>query len=223
MANEQAQQQQDGSLESYGYKQEFRRVLKLRHLVSYGLASVTPTAPFPMLGIVAIISMGQMATVYIVAVLALFFTSTSYAKMAARHPIAGSAYSYTQNAVHPHVGFVVGWALFLSYLLVPLLSVIAARDLCAQIAPSIPSWIWIVAFVVAMTAINFFGIKVTAGANTAMNAVMILAAILFAAFAIKLLLAGGGEGVLLSSKPFYNPETFDFSLIMGATAIAVFS
>jgi len=176
-------QSQEDTLESYGYKQEFRRVLKLRHLVAYGLAYVTPTAPFPMLGIIAIVSMGHLAAVYVVAFVALFFTATSYAKMAARHPIAGSAYSYTQQAIHPHVGFVIGWALFMSYVLVPLLSVIAARDLCVQIVPSveffnhtynIPSWIWIVAFVVFMTAINFFGIKVTTRANAIMTIAMIL-------------------------------------------------
>ena len=97
MTNEQAPQQQDSSLESYGYKQEFSRVLKLRHLVLYGLAYVTPTAPFPMLGIVAIISGGHLALVYIVALIALYFTATSYGKMAARHPIAGSSYSYSQQ------------------------------------------------------------------------------------------------------------------------------
>ena len=111
-------QPQDDSLAAYGYKQEFKRVLKLRHLVLYGLAYVTPTAPFPMLGIVAIVSMGHLTTVYIIAAVALFFTATSYGKMAARHPIAGSAYSYSSQAIHPHVGFVIGWALFLSYILV---------------------------------------------------------------------------------------------------------
>ena len=98
-----------------------------------------------MLGIVAIITAGHLATTYVVAFVALFFTATSYAKMAYRHPIAGWAYSYTQRAIHPHAGFVIGWALFLSYLLVPLLSVIAARDLCLQIGrpcpPGYGSWL----------------------------------------------------------------------------------
>jgi putrescine importer len=214
---------QEDTLESYGYKQEFRRVLKLRHLVAYGLAYVTPTAPFPMLGIIAIVSMGHLASVYIVAFVALFFTATSYAKMAARHPIAGTAYSYTQQAIHPHAGFVIGWALFLSYLLVPLLSVIAARDLCLQIAPSVNPWVWIIAFVVFMTAINFFGIKVTASANTIMTAAMILAAVLFVVLAIIALTNGVGEGVLLSSKPLYSPATFDSSLILAGASIGVFS
>ena len=223
MANEQAPQQQDSSLESYGYKQEFRRVLKLRHLVLYGLAYVTPTAPFPMLGIVAIVSVGHLAPVYLVALFALFFTATSYGKMAARHPIAGSAYSYSQQAIHPHVGFVVGWALFLTYILVPLLSVIAARDLCFDMIPSVPAWLWIVLFVVFMTAINFFGIKVTAGANAIMTGVMIFAAALFVVLAIIALSNGVGEGVILSTKPFYNPATFDINLILAGTAIGLFS
>jgi putrescine importer len=213
----------DNSLESYGYKQEFRRVLKLKDLVLYGLAYVTPTAPFPMLGIVAIASAGHLATVYLVALGALYFTATSYGKMAARHPITGSAYSYSQRAIHPHVGFVVGWALFLTYILVPLLSVIAARDLCLKIAPSVPSWIWIVAFVAFMTAVNFFGIKVTAGANALMTAAMAISAVLFVGLAIYALTHGVGEGVLLSTKPFINPQTFSWPIIMAGTAIGVFS
>ena len=223
MAENKSTPAQGDTLEAYGYKQEFRRVLKLRHLVAYGLAYVTPTAPFPMLGIIAIVSMGHLASVYVVAFVALFFTATSYAKMAARHPIAGTAYSYTQHAIHPHVGFVVGWALFLSYLLVPLLSVIAARDLCVQIVPSVNPWVWIIAFVVFMTAINFFGIKVTAGANTIMTVAMILAAILFVVLAVIALVNGVGEGVILSSKPLYNPSTFDSSLILAGASIGVFS
>lgn len=214
---------QGESLDSYGYKQEFKRVLKLRHLVMYGLAYVTPTAPFPMLGIVAIATLGHLASVYIVALFALIFTATSYGKMAARHPIAGSAYSYSTNAIHPHVGFIVGWALFLSYLLLPLLSVIAARDLCLQIWPSVPSWYWIVSFVVAMTFVNFFGIKVTAWANTLMTGAMILAAILFVILAVMALNHGVGAGTLWSTLPFYNPATFSWNLLMAGTATAVFS
>ena len=220
---EPAVQTSEDTLSSYGYKQEFSRVLKLRHLVAYGLAYVTPTAPFPMLGIVAIVSLGHMSTAYLIAFIAMLFTATSYAKMAYRHPVAGSAYSYSRQAIHPHVGFVIGWALFLSYLLVPLLSVIAARDLCLQIAPGIPPWIWIVGFVVFMTVINIMGIKVTAGANTSMTAAMIIGAALFVILAAIALKNGTGEAILFSTKPFYNPETFSTSIVLAGTARAVFS
>ena len=211
------------SLESYGYKQEFKRVLKLRNLVIYGMAYVTPTAPFPMLGIVAIAAAGHMATAYIVAMIGLMFTASSYGKMAARHPIAGSSYSYTRQAIHPHVGFIVGWALFLTYLLIPALSVIAARDLCAERLPMVPSWIWIVLFVAFMTAANMMGIKIAAWANTAMTIAMLAAGVLFIGFSIHYLLNQGGVDALFSMKPFYNPQTFDPNLILAATAISVFS
>lgn len=218
-----AVQSGEEALSSYGYKQEFSRVLKLRHLVAYGLAYVTPTAPFPMLGIVAIVALGHMSTAYLIAFIAMLFTATSYAKMAHRHPVAGSAYSYSRQAIHPHVGFVIGWALFLSYLLVPLLSVIAAHDLCVQIVPSVPPWIWIIGFVVFMTVINIMGIKVTAGANTSMTAAMIIGAVLFIVLSVIALKSGAGEAILFSTKPFYNPETFSSSIVLAGTAIAVFS
>ena len=214
---------QEDSLSAYGYKQEFKRVLKLRHLIAYGLAYVTPTAPFPMLGIVAIVCLGHMSTAYLIAFVALFFTATSYAKMAYRHPVAGSAYSYSRQALHPHAGFIVGWALFLSYLLVPLLSVIAARDLCLQIFPDVPPWLWIIGFVVFMTVVNILGIKVTAGANSVMTVAMIVGAALFVILAVISLKNGVGEGILFSTKPFYNPETFSSSIILAGTALAIFS
>ena len=90
---------------------------------------------------------------------------------------------------------------------------IAARDLCLKIAPSVPSWVWIVLFVVFMTAVNFFGIKVTAGANAVMTGAMIISGVLFVILAIVALNNGVGEGMLLSAKPFYNPETFKPNLI----------
>ena len=111
----------------------------------------------------------------------------------------------------------------MSYLLVPLLSVLAARDLCLEFFPRVPTWVWVWGFVVFMTGVNFFGIKVTATANTIMTVAMILAAILFVALAVWALNNGIGEGVLLSAKPFYNPDTFSGTLLLSGASIAVFS
>ena len=74
-----------------------------------------------------------------------------------------------------------------------------------------------------MTVVNFFGIKVTASANTIMTVAMIIAAILFCFLAIVALNHGVGKGVLLSAKPFYDPATFDSSLILAGASVAVFS
>jgi len=74
-----------------------------------------------------------------------------------------------------------------------------------------------------MTIVNILGIKVTAGANTVMTVAMIVGAALFVVFAVISLKNGVGEGLLFSTKPFYNPETFSSSVIMAGTAIAIFS
>ena len=68
---------------------------------------------------------------------AMVLTAVSYGKMAALYPSAGSAYTYVGRSLNRHAGFLVGWAMFLDYLLVPLICTIygavtlkpfAARD-----------------------------------------------------------------------------------------------
>jgi amino acid transporter len=63
----------------------------------------------------------------------------------------------------------------------------------------------------------------TAKANTVMNFLMGLSLIWFIAMSIHALLNGVGKGALLSTEPFFNPQSFSFSAVMGATSIAVFS
>ena len=56
-----------------------------------------------------------------------------------------------------------------------------------------------------------------------MTAAMIISGVFFVALCIVALNNGVGEGVLLSSKPFFNPETFKPDLLMAGTAIGLFS
>ena len=44
----------------------------------------------------------------------MLFTAASYGKMAATHPVAGSAYTYVRKAVDSRLGFLVGWAVLLN-------------------------------------------------------------------------------------------------------------
>ena len=97
-----------------------------RDLILYGLVILTPTAPYPVYGIVQQTSHGYAALSYLVAMVAMLFTAASYGKMSSVFPSAGSTYTYVQNALSPHVGFLAGWAMILDYFLIPLLSVIYA-------------------------------------------------------------------------------------------------
>ena len=85
----------------------------------YGLVILTPTAPYPVYGLVQQQTRGHAALAYIVAMVAMLFTAASYGKMAGAFPSAGSTYTYARCALNEHVGFPAGWSMVLDYLLIP--------------------------------------------------------------------------------------------------------
>ncbi len=50
----------------------------------------------------------------------MLFTAHSYGRMAVAYPVAGSAYTYVRRSIDPRVGFLVGWAILLDYLFLPM-------------------------------------------------------------------------------------------------------
>ena len=80
-----------------------------------GLAYMQPMTLFDTFGIVSGLTDGHVATAYAFALIAILFTAVSYGKLVRRFPSAGSAYTYAQKAISPHVGFMVGWSSLLDY------------------------------------------------------------------------------------------------------------
>jgi putrescine importer len=200
-----------------------KRVLSRRDLILYGLVILTPTAPYPVYGIVQQTSNGHAALSYLVAMAAMLFTAASYGKMSSVFPSAGSTYTYVQNALSAHVGFLAGWAMILDYFLIPLLSVIYAALTANRLAPQIPYWVWAVSFTVAITLVNVRGIRVTTRAGNVMMALMTVCAALFVALAARWVVARHGLGGLIAPEVFYNPQTFRLRPLMLGAAIASLS
>jgi putrescine importer len=200
-----------------------KRVLTLSDLILFGLAFVGPTAPYSMYGIATVRSGGHLPLVYLLAMVAMSLTAVSYGRMAAAYPQAGSTYVYASRALHPLAGFLAGWGMMLDYVLVPLLSVIFVSLTASKLLPEVPYFAWAVLTAGGITWINLRGIKVTARANSVMNAVMIGSLVWFVLAACRALLGGTGEGTLFSLKPFYNPDTFSQTAILGATSLAALS
>jgi putrescine importer len=202
---------------------ELKRVLTLSDLILFGLAFVGPTAPYSMYGIATARSEGHLPLVYLLAMVAMSLTAVSYGRMAAAFPQAGSTYVYASRALHPLAGFLAGWGMMLDYVLVPLLSVIFVALTASKLLPEVPYFAWAVLTAGGITWINLRGIKVTAHANSVLNAVMIGSLVWFVLAACRALLGGTGEGTLFSLKPFYNPDTFSQTAILGATSLAALS
>lgn len=198
-------------------QQHFRRVLSRRDLVLYGLVILTPTAPYPVFGIVQQNSGGHAALAYVVAMVAMYFTASSYGKMAAVFPSAGSTYTYAQKGLNPHAGFLAGWAMILDYFLIPLLSVIYASLTAERLLPLVPSWIWAVTFTLAITAVNLRGIKMTARASAWLMAIMTGCAVLFTVLSIRHIVVLHGWQGLFDLRGLFRPESFaPGPLLLGA-------
>ncbi|MCC6265645.1 MAG: APC family permease [Bryobacterales bacterium] len=198
----------------------FRPVLGLPGLILFGIAFITPTAPFPVFGIVSSVSRGHMALAYIFAMFAMVLTALSYGRMSAAFPAAGSAYTFTRRSLHPILGFATGWTMLLDYLLIPMLSVIYISLTAARLIPEVPYAAWIVLVAFLITAANLFGLRITNHANLVMIVIMSVSVIWFIVAAVRVL-NGSPDG--FTWKPFYNPETFSLSAVMAGTSIAAFS
>ena len=195
----------------------FRRVLSRRDLVLYGLVILTPTAPYPVFGIVQQLSGGHAALAYVVAMTAMFFTAASYGKMAAVFPSAGSTYTYAQKGLNAHAGFLAGWAMILDYFLIPLLSVIYASLTAERLLPLVPSWVWAVLFTFAITAVNLRGIRMTARASYWLMAIMTGCAALFTFLSIRHIVTLHGWSGLFDYHAIFRPDSFTSgSLLLGA-------
>jgi len=200
-----------------------KRVLSRRDLILYGLVILTPTAPYPVFGIVQQMSYGYAVLSYLLAMVAMLFTAMSYGKMSGAFPSAGSTYTYVSRALSPKVGFLAGWAMILDYLLIPLLSVIYAALTAHRMVPQVPYTVWAVAFTVAITLINRRGLRVTASAGNVMMALMTVCAVLFLALSLHFVVVRHGWHGLLSPTTVYNPRTFALHPLLLGAAIASLS
>src|ERR1700729_216667 len=153
---------------------QLRRVLKLRDLVFYGIVLVQPIAAVPLFGLADSISQGHVVTVILFAMVAMMLTAVSYGRLAAVHPSAGSAYSYVTRELNPYLGFLVGWAMLLDYLIIPVINVIYGALTLAHMFPAIPETVFKLAMTVLITVLNLRGIKATARANTVLLGMMVI-------------------------------------------------
>src|SRR3954454_10604204 len=208
-------------LEQYGYRQDLSRSLRFSDLLVYGLIFMVPIAPFGIFGSVYFGSGGMVALAYAIGMVAMMFTANSYAQMSQAFPMAGSVYTYAGRGINPSVGFLAGWVIILDYVLVPALLYLIASVAMNSLVPAIPVWVWLIAFVVLNTVVNYLGIEMTAKVNKVMLVAELIVLAIFLVVGVAALLSGKGNGFNLT--PLYNSATFSWGLVFGAVSVAVLS
>jgi amino acid transporter len=197
-----------------------RRVLTLWDLIFYGIVLIMPIAPVPMFGVAQVLSQGHFVTTILISMVAMMLTAVSYGRMAALYPSAGSAYTYVGRGLNAYLGFLTGWAMFLDYLIQPLLNGIYGALTIKRFFPFVPYAALAAAFVGTMTFLNLRGIRATARANVVLLVVMCTVIGVFMVLAVRYLFGVQGWPGVLSLDPFYDPKTFNLRVIWTATSYA---
>lgn len=198
-----------------------KRTMKLRHLVIFGIAFLTPMIAYTIYGVIATTSHGVESGSICFAVIAMLFTALSYGHMAKAYPTAGSTYTYTRKAINSKLGVIAGWIVLLGYVFFPMAIWLIGASFMSAAVPAVPSWVWLLCFIVISSAITFFGAEVGSKINFIMVGIQVGIIIAFLAFTIKALTEGMGEGTLASFSPFYNPD-IDFSYTVAGAAAACY-
>jgi putrescine importer len=203
-----------------------QRVLGLWDLVVYGMIIIQVVAPIPIFGLVQQRSNGHAVTTILAAMVAMMLTAISYGRMASLYPMAGSAYTYVARSINPHLGFVTGWAMFLDYLIIPLMSTIipalAIQQLISHLPwmPRIPFAALALVIALLMTMLNLRGIRTTARANLLLLIISAAAVIVFMILAVRHAFLHSGWAGVFSIQPLYDPGTFRLNRILSGTSLA---
>ncbi|MEF9957370.1 MAG: APC family permease [Acinetobacter sp.] len=206
---------------------KLQKTLGFWHIIIIGLAYIQPMTLFDTFGLVSEESHHHVPTSYIVALIAILFTSISYGHMIRRYPSSGSAYTYAQKSIHPNVGFMVGWSSWLDYLLSPMVNIILAVIYLEALFPNVNHWVWVLGLTAFMTGVNLRGARFVANFNSLIVLVQ-LAVIGYFTWMVYQLLASGvnADGTLVNAKyqlwslePFWNEMTSVGALITGATLL----
>lgn len=196
------------------------RVLNLWDLIIYGVIAVSPIAAVPLFGIIQVVSHGFAVTCILAAMGCMVLTAISFGRMSALYPSAGSTYTFVGRGLNPHLGFVVGWAIFLDYLLQPIINAIMAALAMQRLFPKIPYSVLAGVFLAFITYLNVRGIRSTARTNQILLVIMSVTVVVFMVLAAYYLFAMHGLLGLLSARPFYNSRTFSFRAVAAGTALA---
>jgi putrescine importer len=205
-----------------GKSAHLARTLGLWAIVGLGLGYMTPTVVFDTFGIVSEETDGVVATSYMMALVVMLFTAISYGRMTRVYPSAGSAYTYTSATMSPNLGFLIGWAALLDYLLLPLVNALIIRSYMYSFFPGAPEWIWVVVYVAIVTTMVAVSMTNTSRINMILVTFCVVLIGVFFLLSIRALMNGAGNGTIFSMDPAWH-DGVDLGLVITGATIVAFS
>lgn len=198
-----------------------RRTLTLTDLVLYGVIIIGPMSPMPLFGVASERGHGHVVTAVLIALVAMMCTAISYGRMASAYPSAGSAFTYVAQEIHPSLGYIIGWAMVMDYILFPLGCTIWCAEQSHEFIPSVPVFAWKIFFAAAITFANCYGIRASKRINAGIAVILGLGVVVIVAAASHYIGLHPHTEPGFFTRPFYDPATFSVGALFGCTSIVV--
>ncbi|MCC3276597.1 amino acid permease [Arthrobacter sp. zg-Y20] len=97
---------------------------------------------------------------YMIGGAAVFLVMRALGEMAVRHPVSGSFGHYASRYLGPFAGFITGWTFAFEMAIVAIADVTAFGIYMGFWFEDVPRWIWILAVVLLIAALNLMRVKV---------------------------------------------------------------
>jgi amino acid transporter len=175
-----------------------RGAIGLREVLFQSVTSMAPAGAVALsIAAGATYAGGALPLAVLLALVACLLVASSIGQLAKHLPSAGSIFTYPAEAIHPALGFLVGWGYALVEALLGPITMILCGYLVGSIANSEWGWpfktTWVIFMIVAsilVAGLNFRGIQVSARAGTILGSFEIA---VFLLLAVWLIIKAGGH------------------------------
>jgi amino acid transporter len=219
-----------GTVSAFAQKLTLRRnAISFASNVVIGVASTAPAYSLASaLGLIAAIAGFGSPAIIIVAFIPMLFVAAAFYHMNRADPDCGITFSWASRALGPHAGWMGGWAVIVTDILVmPSLAVIAGQysfELFGVNPSTLQVTLAGVAWIVVMTALCYLGIELSARTQQVLLAAELAILALFAIVALAKVATGGGlAGSHQVAAAWFNPfAVHGFDNFTEAVLVAVF-
>ncbi|UUJ40883.1 APC family permease [Pseudomonas extremaustralis] len=187
--------------------------LSLTSLTAFGLAYMCPSLAMVIFGVISDRSGGIAPSAFLLATGAMLLSALSYAKLSRLFPVSGSAYYYAKRLLGPGCGFVVGWAVLLAYLFMPMVAWLLQSVFLNAQFPQIPTWAWLLINIGLTTAVTVSGMALTDRLNKLLTFLSVALVLLFIGYCLRYV---AGQPQIGFTDAAWN----DHSTLTGLTAAA---
>ncbi len=162
---------------------KLKRGLTNRHLQMIAIGGAIGTGLFVASGeTIAIAGPGGAILAYALIGIMVLLLMQSLGEMAANLPVAGSFQTFATRYVSPSFGFAMGWNYWFNWAITLAAELVAAGIIMAYWLPNTPGWVWAIAFLVVLFAINALSVKGFGESEFWLAAIKVTAVILFLIF-----------------------------------------